>query len=156
MFPYPDDVGYHEIAGTVAYDPTDPTQLLFTPFAQTLPANTLPAVNAIIDPTTVTVDSTIYRPAAGTRYLILKPIGNANTQSSVAWSGSLNNSNLIANANDIIEYNGNQWTVSFDSTNSGVQYVANLNTTIQYRWTGETWVKSYEGLYKSGFWSLVL
>lgn len=153
-FTLPD--GDHEIVGTVAYDPTDPTMLLFTPIPETLPTNTLPAVTAIIDPMTVTVDSNILSPAVGTRYLILNPIGNANTESAPAWSGS-SGTNLIAQTNDIIEWNGNYWTVSFDSSNNKtVQYVTNMNTNVQYRWTSAAWVKSYEGLYRPGEWSLVL
>ena len=153
MFDYPD--GPHEIVGTVAYNPTDPTQLLFTPFEQTLPANTLSAVNAIINPQTVKVDSNILNPAAGTRYLILDAIGDIHSEPAVAWAGSAG-TNLIANANDIIEWNGNYWTVAFDSRESAVQYVTNLNTSVQYRWSGDAWVKSYEGVYASGYWSLVL
>jgi hypothetical protein len=153
-FPYPD--GPHEIAGTVAYNPTDDTQLLFTPFIQTLPANTLTPVNAIIDPYNVTVNNDILNPAAGTRYLILNPIGDANSESAVAWAGSTAGNTLVANANDIIEWNGTYWHVAFDSREAIVQYVSNLNTTVQYRWTGTEWVKSYEGLYKAGEWSLVL
>jgi T4-like virus Myoviridae tail sheath stabiliser len=152
-FDFPD--GTHEIVGTVAYDPTDDTQLLFTPFENTLPANTLPAVNAIIDPQNVAVDSNILNPAVGTRYLILNAIGDVNSLPAAAWAGAVG-TNLIANANDIIEWNGSYWTVSFDSKQSGVQYVSNINTTTQYRWTGQEWTKSYEGLYQSGDWSLVL
>jgi hypothetical protein len=44
----------------------------------------------------------------------------------------------------------------FDSRNSTIEYVTNSNTMIQYRWDGTQWVKSYEGLYRSGDWSLVL
>jgi hypothetical protein len=152
-FPYTD--GPHEIAGTVAYNPTDDTQLLFTPFEATLPANTLTAVNAIIDPKNVDVDSMLLSPAPGTRYLILDSIGSAGTESAVAWAGAPG-TDLIARANDIIEWNGSYWTVVFDSREPAVQYVSNINTTIQYRWTGEAWVKSYEGFYGSGEWSLVL
>lgn len=152
-FAYPD--GPHEIAGTVAYNPTDDTQLLFTPFESTLPANTLEAVDAIIDPRNVNVDSMLLSPASGTRYLILDDIGKSNSESAVAWAGPPG-TDLIARANDIIEYNGSYWTVSFDSREPAVQYVTNINTTIQYRWTGESWVKSYEGFYGSGEWSLVL
>lgn len=152
-FAYPG--GPHEIAGTVAYNPTDDTQLLFTPFEATLPANTLEPVNAIIDPTNVAVDSNILNPLAGTRYLILNPIGGIASESAVAWAG-VAGTNLIARANDIIEWNGSYWTVAFDSREPGVQYISNLNTTVQYRWTGSEWVKSYEGLYGSGEWSLVL
>ena len=153
-FSYPD--GPHEIVGTVAFNPTDDTQLLFTPFTQTLPANTLSPVNAIIDQRNVTVNSDILNPAAGTRYLILNPIGDALSESAIAWAGTAAGNDLVANANDIIEWNGTYWHVAFDSRESTVQYISNLNTTVQYRWTGEAWVKSYEGLFKSGEWSLVL
>ena len=152
-FPYPD--GPHEIAGTVAHNPTDDTQLLFTPFEATLPANTLAPVDAIIDPMNVDVDSKLLNPATGTRYLILNAIGDASTESPVAWAGEPG-TNLLARANDIIEWNGSYWTVAFDSREPAVQYLTNLNTTVQYRWTGQEWVKSYEGLYTSGEWAIVL
>jgi len=152
-FEFPD--GAHEIVGTVAYNPSNPTQLLYTPDSATLPANTLPAVTAIIDPYTVAVNSTLLNPTTGTRYLILNPIGDANSDSAVAWAGAPG-TQLIARANDIIEWNGTYWTVSFDSVNTQVEYVTNLNTTTQYCWTGSTWVKSYQGVYKAGTWSLVL
>ena len=154
--------GPHEIVGTVAYDPTDPTSLLFTPIPATLPTNTLSAVNAIIDPFNVTVENvnnteqSLLTPVAGTRYLILNPIGNVANNTGVAWAGA-EGTNLIANAGDIIEWNGSYWTVQFDSqSNSTVQYITNANTLVQYQWTGDSWVKSYEGLYSSGYWSLVL
>jgi T4-like virus Myoviridae tail sheath stabiliser len=160
--------GIHEIVGTVAYDPLDSYSLLFTPIAGTLPTNTLAPVNAIIDPYKVSVDNTPYgtvgtpngtqsllTPAAGTRYLILNPIGGPESASAVAWAGTPG-TNLIANANDIIEYNGSYWTVAFDSTNDRVQYVTNLNTITQYYWNGYQWSKSVEGLYQAGEWSLIL
>jgi hypothetical protein len=87
--------------------------------------------------------------------LTLHSIGDANTENPEAWAGS-SGTNLIARANDIIQWNGSYWTVVFDSREPAVQYVSNLNTTIQNRWTGIEWVKSYEGLYGSGEWSLVL
>jgi hypothetical protein len=152
-FDYPD--GTHEIVGTVAANPVDASQLIFHPFSNTLPANTLPAVHAIIDPLNVTVGSDILNPAPNTRYLILRSIGQLGSESPTAWAG-LNNSNLVANANDIIEYNGSEWVVVFDSRDTGVQYVSNINTTAQYRWTGESWVNGFEGLYPAGTWSLVI
>lgn len=155
-FPYTN--GTHEIIGTIALNPGDPSQLLYTPFGNTLPANTLNPVNAIIDPYNVLLDDDnlpIINPPTGTRYLIVNPIGDANSESAVAWAGS-QGTNLIANANDIIEWNGSFWHVSFDSREPSVQYVTNLNTTTQYRWDGKSWVKSVEGLYRAGEWSLVL
>jgi len=153
-FDYPD--GPHEIVGTVAYNPGNGNQLLFTPDPMTLPANTLPAVNAIIDPFTVTVTSGLLNPTTGTSYLILNPIGDNNSTSAMAWAGAAG-TNLVAAANDIIKWNGTYWTVEFDSAATTTpEYVTNLNTQVQYRWTGSAWVKSYEGIYRSGQWSLVL
>jgi hypothetical protein len=31
-----------------------------------------------------------------------------------------------------------------------------VTTGLQYLWTGSAWVKSYEGIYPAGSWSLVL
>jgi hypothetical protein len=36
------------------------------------------------------------------------------------------------------------------------QYVTNITTGIQYRWTGDAWVKSYQGAYPGGTWRIVL
>jgi hypothetical protein len=148
-----------EIVGTVSYHPTDDTLLIFNPDIDTLPANTLDPINAIIDPYKVTVDTSITSPAVGTRYLILKAIGsedNTSANDAVAWQGTANQP-LVANANDIIEWDGTSWSVSFDSlTVETVQYVSNLNTGTQYKWNLNQWVKSWEGEYKNGTWSLVL
>jgi hypothetical protein len=60
-------------------------------------------------------------------------------------------------ANNIIEFDGNDWVVAFDSTTgTNIQYTTNITTGLQYLWTGEQWVKSYEGIYPSGSWSIVL
>lgn len=148
-----------EVVGTVSYHPTDDTLLIFNPDIDTLPANTLDPINAIIDPTKVTVDASITSPTTGTRYLILKAIGSeANTAANdaPAWAGTANEP-LVANANDIIEWDGSSWTVSFDSNAvETIQYVSNLNTGTQYKWNLNQWVKSWEGEYKNGTWSLVL
>ena len=65
---------------------------------------------------------------------------------------------MVAQANDIVEWDGTRWQISFDSTSSDntTQYVTNLVTEIQYRWTGSAWVKSYQGIYAGGTWTLVL
>ena len=64
---------------------------------------------------------------------------------------------LIANANDIIEWTGSKWQIVFDaSETSTVSYVSNLTTNIQYRWDGTDWLKSVDGLYPRGTWRLAL
>ena len=64
---------------------------------------------------------------------------------------------MIAGENDIIEFDGARWRVVFDASElTDVQYVTNITTGIQYKWTGETWVKSYDGLYPGGSWNIIL
>ena len=148
-----------EVVGTVTYHPTDDTKLIFNADIDTYPTNTLTAINAIIDPQRATVDSSITSPATNTRYLLLDDIGSLDTtpgNGPSAWRGS-DGQDLIAHANDIVQYNGTHWSVTFDSrTDTSVQYVSNLTTGTQYKWTGTQWVKSWEGEYKNGLWTLVI
>lgn len=142
-----------QVIGTVTVDPTDERFLLFDVDVDTIPQNTLPAVNAVIDPLLSGPGTGLPVATAGQRYLILNDIGNENNvQPSLAWNG------LIAKANDIIEYDGTDWIVTFGSTTNttNIQYVTNITTDLQYLWTGTQWVKSYEGLYPGGEWNLVL
>lgn len=148
-----------EIVGTVSFHPTDSSLLIFNADIDTYPQNTLSPIDAIIDPRKNSAVAMATTASAGTRYLILNSIGDTSNEigaGPTAWRGS-NGLDLYANANDIIEYNGTHWVVSFDSrgTNS-IQYVSNLNTGIQYQWNLNQWVKSWEGEYKNGEWTLVL
>jgi hypothetical protein len=141
-----------ELIGTIAYHPTDPYVLLFEPIEDTQPSNTLNPIGAIINPRNVTVDSNLLSPATGTRYLLTASIGSSgNLEGSVVWN------DLVANANDIIEFNGSTWQVVFDSrSETGTEYITNTLTGVQYRWTGTEWVKSVEGVYRGGEWSLII
>ena len=141
-----------DIIGTVSYDPTDQRFLLFDVDTDTVPQNTLPPIDAVIDPLLSGPGAGLPVAVQGQRYLILNSIGNFdNTIPPVAWGA------VVAQANDIIEYDGQDWLVVFDSTTgTNVQYTTNITTGLQYRWTGSEWVKSYEGLYPGGEWSIVL
>lgn len=141
-----------ELIGTIAYHPTDPYVLLFDPVEDTMPSNTLNPVNAIINPRNVSVDSNLLSPVTGTRYLLTASIGSTgNIEGSVVWN------DLVASTSDIIEYNGSNWQVVFDSKNSSAtEYVTNTLTGIQYQWTGSEWIKSVEGVYRGGEWSLII
>lgn len=141
-----------ELIGTIAYHPTDPYILLFEPIEDTLPSNTLNPVDAIINPRNVTVDSNLLSPTLNTRYLLTAPIGSGNNlEGSIVWN------NLVANANDIIEFNGSIWQVVFNSENeNSTEYITNTLTGVQYYWTGSEWVKSVEGVYRGGEWSLII
>lgn len=154
----------NEVIGTVAFNPTDDTVLLWTPDIDTLPVNTLAPVNAIIDPQSSRPNKDLQNLAVGTRYLLVNDYVSAAQYDAdnnlvypyYNWEG-VDNTPLIAYANDIIQYNGSHWIVAFDSRNESlVNYVTNMTTNIQYRWDGSSWAKSYEGFYSSGKWQLIL
>ena len=145
-----------EIIGTVAYHPSDDRFLLFTVDEDTIPANTLTAINSIVDPLRKGPGAGLPASATGQRYLFIESTGTNDDGDATAWRGT-DDSPLFANANDIVEYDGERWNVVFDSSNPGTtQYVTNITTSIQYRWSNNQWLKSYEGLYPGGEWSLVL
>jgi hypothetical protein len=158
------DVTGNEIIGTIAYHPTDDNILLFTADIDTLPANTLDAVDAVVNPLKsgpgVINETTVFPSAVtGQRYLLTESTGDTNNPANdvaTAWKGS-NNKQLIANASDIIKYNGSNWEVVFDASNdTNVKYVTNVTTGLQYKWNGTQWIRSVEGVYPGGEWSLVL
>jgi hypothetical protein len=146
-----------EVVGTIAYDPTDDRFLLFDVDADSLPQNTLPPVNAVINPLRSGPGEGLDSALVGQRYLLTEATGSWDGTSPVEWQGVFEQP-LVAQANDIIEFDGLQWVVAFDSTSSpnNLQYVTNITTGIQYKWTGMSWIKSYQGLYPGGQWRLVL
>ena len=153
-----------DVIGTVTYDPSDDRFLLWNVNIDTVPANTLSPVTAVINPLASGPGSGLPDAVTGTRYLFTEATGSWDGATAAAWTGIVQVGSesfeepLVAMANDIVEYDGVRWVVSFDSTSSPVndQYVTNITTELQYRWTGEAWVKSYQGLYKGGLWTLVL
>jgi hypothetical protein len=145
-----------EVVGTVSYDPTDDRFLLFSVDPDTVPSNTLSPINAVINPLISGPGSGLPVATQGQRYLLTEDTGSDNGYAQ-AWSGVFGQY-LVAQANDIIEYDGSRWVIVFGSSNSTVnkQYVTNIASELQYEWTGTQWIKSYQGLYPGGTWSLVL
>ena len=131
---------------------------MFTVDTDTIPTNTLSAIDAIVDPSIKGPGSGLSASANGQRYLIIKDIGaTGNTDGADAWKGAANE-DLIASANDIIEYYSNKWQVVFDASTkkTDTDYLTNSKTGIQYKWDGSKWIKSYEGEYEAGRWRLIL
>lgn len=146
-----------EIIGTIAVNPLDTRQLLYTPFPDTMPANTMKPINAIINPLNINVDSVLLNPAVGTRYMLTHAIGHVdNIQGALGWKGP-DNQDLIANKYDIVEFNGQHWSVVFDSRGAtDIEYITNLTTGIQYMWDDNQWIKSSEGIIMPGDWSIAI
>jgi hypothetical protein len=109
-------------------------------------------INAVIDPLKFNPGS----PSVDTRYLILENIESTEEDGPTAWQNA-DGSGVSANANDIIQWDGEKWNVIFSSTDTtDVTYITNSYTGIQYKWDGEQWSKSIDGLYDPGEWRLVL
>ena len=181
----PGETGGMSVNGTATINTLDESQLIINWDEDTIPTNTnlnspsgrnnTGSIDFIIDPGT-------YNPttakAAGLRLLLL---GAINTSSNVgglmtfgqdpsdgssrdpydgpdAWKNA-DNSDFVAGENDIVEWDGTSWHVVFDaSADSGTttKYITNLNTGVQYRWTGTEWILSFEGEYRKGTWRLAL
>jgi len=136
-----------DVIGTIEFDDTDPGRLIVSIDSDTLPPNTQGTVNAIINPgVNYPGDGQLPAAAVGQRYLILSDVPNSDV-----WG-------LTAQANDIITYNGSNWTVAFAASSNtlGREFIVNLSTGDQFEWTGTNWQNSYEGVYREGYWRLYL
>lgn len=148
-----------DIMGTIAYNPLDDRFLIYTVDTDTLPPNTLDAVNSVIDPLVKWPGGDLPAAAVGQRYLILNDIPQqlgypAPSVLPSNWPGLTSG----ALAGDIIEYDGTEWTISFSAAGAtNVEFVTNLTSGIQYRYVdGEGWMKSWEGFYDQGNWRIIL
>lgn len=144
------------VVGTIDFNPEDDRFLQFTVDASTIPANTLAPIDSVINPLLSGPDNGLPAAAAGQRYLLTESTGSYEG-SAVAWQDAFGNP-LVAFPNDIVEYDGFQWNVVFSHESQPVspEYVTNITTGIQYKWIGDMWVKSYQGLYNAGSWSLTI
>lgn len=141
-----------DIVGTIVPDPIDDRLLIYNIDPDTLPQNTLDPVDSVINPLSTGPNAGLPGPINGKRYLIVESVGSDNA-TTVAWG------NLVANANDIIQYNASagEWQVVFDSQDSeDVEFVTNITTGVQYRFVDSSWMKSVDGWYGEGDWSVVV
>lgn len=126
----------------------NPNLLSYSLNIDTLPNDTIPLINGVIDPQRSRPGvGSLPAAAMGQRYLITK---NTIPFAGGPWG------ELAAGANDIIEYNGTNWVVSFDASavnSSG--YTTNANTMKKLYYTGSEWVVAIEGMFEQGFWRIV-
>jgi hypothetical protein len=144
--------------GTISLNPLNETVLNISWDSDSFPQDTIiggrTSVDFIIDPSTFN-PTTIK--AAGVRLLLLGDIGNTDAvEGAVAWKNN-DNTNFVASANDIIEWDGAKWIIVFDASESTtITYTTNLNTSIQYRYADGSWLLSIDGEYPVGTWRLSL
>lgn len=136
-----------DIIGTIVYDGDDTTRLHFSIDQTTLPSNTIAMVNGIIDPTKNAPGAgNLPHAAIHQRYLLVAALPQI-----TEWT------NLQADENDIIEFDGNQWNVVFDaSAVTALNIVTNANTMLKYKWVDNQWIDVYQGIYREGYWRLYL
>jgi hypothetical protein len=158
--------GNNDVVAYISLDPSDDFAMRLNIDPDTIPSNTTIAsayntvgrgtVDAVINPDT-------YNPSgvtAGTRYLILEDInanlGQPGYVGPIAWQNS-DQTDFQAFANDIIEWDGANWNIIFNSgIHPAVIYITNSYTNTQYKWENGAWSKSYEGVYDPKLWRLVL
>ena len=144
--------------GTISLNPLNETVLNISWDSDSFPQDTIisgrTSVDFIIDPSTFNPTTV---KAAGVRLLLLGDIGNTDAvEGAVAWKNN-DNTNFVASANDIIEWDGAKWIIVFDASESTtITYTTNLNTSIQYRYANGSWLLSIDGEYPVGTWRLSL
>jgi hypothetical protein len=148
-----------EIMGSIAYNPTDDRLLVFNIDPDTVPQNTLQPVDSVINPLQKYPGEGLPAPAVGQRYLIVEDIPEQLSYLSPspilnAWPGLSSGAKI----NDIIQFDGSNWNIVFNSsTHSNVEFVTNVTTGVQYRFTAdEGWIKSVEGWYGQGEWRIII
>lgn len=171
-----------EVIGTIAINPLDETILTVSWDQDTLNTNTgidsqgrfdtdpdygagdnyreaSPGTfDAIIDPTKVYPGQGMKDVEAGDRFLIVEDIGDIiNTDGADGWKSN-SGADLIAKANDIIEWTGDEWTIIFNAAQETdtLIYQTNIYSGVQYVWNGVMWAKSFEGEYRKGQWRIEL
>lgn len=139
------------VSGTIQLDPEAANQLRWTIDPDTIPDNTLPAIDALIDPLRSVPGGTLPTAPDGSHngqyFLIASDIGR-----SLAWG-----TGFSAAMNDIITCTAGVWSVAFASRRTTTpQFRLNRYTNRQLRWTGSDWVMSIDARYAPGFWRLRL
>tara|TARA_Y100000389_G_C17438156_1_gene506836 strand:+ start:63 stop:1484 length:1422 start_codon:yes stop_codon:yes gene_type:complete len=150
------------ITGTIGINTLDETKLIINWDEDSFPDDTVisgpngdrTSIDYIIDPLTFNPTSV---KVAGTRILLLESIGDAdNTEGPAAWQNA-GGANFVADANDIVEWSGTNWSIVFDSSEvTETSYTTNLTTGVQYRFSNGSWFASVDGEYPIGSWRIDL
>ena len=137
-----------DIVGWFDIYPTDQNRILWSPDPQNWPSTTLDPINAIVDPHTSGPGITLAPTAVGQRYLLTDAPSNTST----AWG------TVDAKQDDIIEFNGVNWQVSWSSSTNGnvTQYVYNNKSGKIYKWNSGYWASVIGNEYQPGYWRLSL
>lgn len=136
-----------DIVGWFDVDPIDQNLLIWYPDEQSLPSTTITGIDAVVDPQQSGPGINLPTPTIGQRYLLV----NDMPLDSISWGAT-----APGKTDDIMEFDGNQWQISWDaSTKMGsMEYVLNNRSNRLYRWHEDHWVTVIKKTYKQGYWRL--
>jgi hypothetical protein len=143
-----ENVGQYQASGWIDYHPYDQNKILWTVDPATLPNTTLSPITAVVNPLTKGPAAGLPPATVGQRYLLTE----MPAIDSAAWG------KIVANADDIIEFDGIKWSVSFSASNyaGNVQYVTNQFSGKLLIWDGQQWADYIVNRYGPGYWNLAL
>lgn len=140
----------NDILGSLAY--TERSNVLkVTIDRDTLPALTVGTVIKVIDPQQVYPGNGIDAPVAGDRYIVIAP--NADGEESAIADAHIYWGNFKAKENDIIEYDGLNWFISFNSDSEAIE-IAFDNDSQSLLKFNNGWEFLYFGVYFPGYWRI--
>lgn len=128
----------------------DVNKLYWAADLETIPADTLSAIDVMIDPDRNLPSGDLPAVENGQRYIISDNEIRPDAMGTV-WN------NISASVGDIIEFNGASWGVVFDaSTETGVEYTTNSYSGKKLKFENGEWTILPDGIWDAGFWRLVL
>jgi hypothetical protein len=143
----------HEIVGTITLNPLDTTSLLYTVDETTLPVSTLPPITAIVNPQQNAPGINGFPIAnIGQSYLLTGNLG-------LHWPCNSNANTINIAINDIITYDGTNWDLTFSAKNNtgNIQFVDDLASGLQYKWTGSDWILGWDNQpYSAANWRIII
>ena len=134
-----------DVVGTIQLHPTDQNVLIWTVDPATWPASTQMPIQAIINPQQIWPGNNLPPAAVGQRYLLVDDVAT----SSAAWG------QMQALANDVIEFDGDSWNVSFDAAANTDAFVKNEFSGKWYRFESGYW-QQWPTQIPRGMWRLQL
>lgn len=148
---------FGDILGSLEVSSTESNIATFTVDADTLPTTigSGPVDNLVNPSANYPGDGTLPAAAVGQRYLLLSNDENYPDEPLISQEALGPWGTVEAYENDIIEYNGTDWFVSFDASSvSASQYVVNLDDAQHYKYDGTQWVYTYLATYNPGYWRI--
>ncbi len=134
-----------DVVGTIQLHPTDQNVLIWTVDPATWPASTQMPIQAIINPQQSWPGNNLPPATVGQRYLLVDDVAT----SSAAWG------QMQALANDVIEFDGDSWNVSFDAAANTDAFVKNEFSGKWYRFESGYW-QQWPTQIPRGMWRLQL